>query len=364
MKVLKKIKTFHILIILICGISLVGKGYSLYGDDYVKVWDSGNIIPNPVWTAVVGDQDRDGKKEIIVSDFSRSYNAKIYILENAGDNSYQLVWHSGDILTGNDNYWDKAVGDLDKDGKGEIIAGGEDGLIGVFENAGDNSYQLAWASPLMPYFINYVFIGDQDNDGQREIIAACDDEFHYGIVYVFENTGDDTYEIVWNSGDILGERVGQAIPADADGDGKGDIIVPCFDGKVYVFENPGPAVISVEIDIKPGSWPNAINPLSKGVIPVAILTTSTAIGESVDFDAISVDPLSITFGPDNATEVHGKGHVEDIDNDGDLDMVLHFKTQETGIQYGDTTACLTGKTFDGKSIQACDAIKTVNKEKK
>jgi hypothetical protein len=63
-------------------------------------------------------------------------------------------------------------------------------------------------------------------------------------------------------------------------------------------------------------------------------------------------------------DVHGKGHIEDVDNDGDLDMVLHFKTQETGIQYGDTEACLMGKTIDGKIIDACDTIVTVGKGKK
>ncbi len=117
-----------------------------------------------------------------------------------------------------------------------------------------------------------------------------------------------------------------------------------------------PAVITVEIDIKPGSWPNAINPDSKGVIPVAILTTD-------DFDATTVDPLSVKFGVGEATECHGQGHIEDVDGDGDLDMVLHFKTQDTGIKAGDTEACLTGETVDGQAIEGCDAIMTVPKGK-
>jgi hypothetical protein len=106
-----------------------------------------------------------------------------------------------------------------------------------------------------------------------------------------------------------------------------------------------------EIDIKPGSFPNSINPRSKGVIPVAILTTGT-------FDATTVDPLSVTFGPDEAVEFHGQGHIEDIDGDGDLDLVLHFRTQDTGIQCGDTSAFLAGETFDGQPIRGRDAIST------
>ena len=44
---------------------------------------------------------------------------------------------------------------------------------------------------------------------------------------------------------------------------------------------------------KPGSYPNSIDLISKGVIPVAILTTE-------DFDATTVDFLSVKFGPDKA----------------------------------------------------------------
>jgi len=108
----------------------------------------------------------------------------------------------------------------------------------------------------------------------------------------------------------------------------------------------------VTIDIKPGSDPNSINLCSKGVIAVAILTTE-------DFDASTVDPLSVEFGPDGATETHGRGHPEDVDGDGDEDLVLHFRTQETGIGRDDTEACLTGQTFDGLPIQGCDSVRIV-----
>lgn len=106
------------------------------------------------------------------------------------------------------------------------------------------------------------------------------------------------------------------------------------------------------IDIKPGSFPNSINPKSKGVIPVAILTTDA-------FDATTVDPLSIAFGPHRALEAHRRGHIEDVDGDGDLDLALHFRTQETGIQCGFTSAFLTGETFDGQAIEGADSIETV-----
>ena len=111
-------------------------------------------------------------------------------------------------------------------------------------------------------------------------------------------------------------------------------------------------ITEVTIDIKPGSSPNSINPKSNGVIPVAILTTDT-------FDATTVDPLSVQFGPNEATEAHGKGHIEDANGDGEPDLVLHFRTQETGITCGEISASLTGQTVDGEPIEGSDAIKTV-----
>ncbi len=116
-------------------------------------------------------------------------------------------------------------------------------------------------------------------------------------------------------------------------------------------------VISVAIDVKPGSFPNAISPGSNGIIPVAILTTST-------FDATTVDLLSVKFGPKGATEIHNRGHIEDVDGDGDLDLMLHFATQATGIKAGDVSATLTGRTYSGKRIRGSDEILTVGKSEK
>ena len=113
--------------------------------------------------------------------------------------------------------------------------------------------------------------------------------------------------------------------------------------------------LAVSIDIRPGSAVNSINLTSKGVVQVTILTTAS-------FDATAVVPTSVCFGDRedasqrNCTEAHGRGHVEDADGDGDLDLVLHFEIAGTGIDQGDTSACLTGRTRDGAVVTGCDAI--------
>jgi hypothetical protein len=107
------------------------------------------------------------------------------------------------------------------------------------------------------------------------------------------------------------------------------------------------------IDIKPWSITNPINPKGKGVIPVAILSSDT-------FDALEVDVNTLAFGPDGAATAHNKGgHLQDVNDDGLIDLLSHYFTQETGIAFGDTEACVTGELFDGTPFEACDDIRTM-----
>jgi len=129
-----------------------------------------------------------------------------------------------------------------------------------------------------------------------------------------------------------------------------------YNGSAVFYDNLSFAkVLMVTIDIKPDSQTNNINPRSKGVIAVSILT-------SEDFDALQVDPDTVLFGPADVEKAHTQAHVEDVDNDGDMDLVFHFRTQETGIQCGDTEAILTGETWDGTPISGTDSVTTVGCE--
>ncbi|HEX4951395.1 MAG TPA: choice-of-anchor C family protein [Blastocatellia bacterium] len=110
---------------------------------------------------------------------------------------------------------------------------------------------------------------------------------------------------------------------------------------------------TVEIDIKPGSNPNSINLGNNGVIPVAILTTPA-------FNAADVDPTTVWFGKTGVEAKAVQYAQQDVDGDGDLDLILHFNTQQTGITCGLTSAVLTGKTIGGQSIYGKDAIVTVS----
>lgn len=113
--------------------------------------------------------------------------------------------------------------------------------------------------------------------------------------------------------------------------------------------------VQVSIDIKPGSYPNSINPHSKGKIPVAILS-------STDFDApTEVDTESLTFGPigDEESLAFCNHSPADVNNDGYDDVVCHFDVQMTGFECGDEEGFLIGETVDGIPIEGSDSVRIV-----
>ena len=100
----------------------------------------------------------------------------------------------------------------------------------------------------------------------------------------------------------------------------------------------------------------AVYPAGGGLIAVAVLSTRT-------FDALTIDAATVCFGDAedpaqrDCTESHGTGHAEDVNGDGRRDLLLHYDVAFTGIDPGDTSACLTGRTPSG-GVYGCDAILT------
>jgi hypothetical protein len=116
-------------------------------------------------------------------------------------------------------------------------------------------------------------------------------------------------------------------------------------------------ILVVQIDIKPGSYPNAINLGSYGLVPVAILSSS-------EFDATTVDPDTVELAGAEVA-VRGKSnkymaHAEDVNGDGLVDLLLQVATQNLDPDsFQDGSAVLTGRTYDGVSIEGEDEITIV-----
>jgi len=127
------------------------------------------------------------------------------------------------------------------------------------------------------------------------------------------------------------------------------------------------ATIPVQINIKPDDDNNTINLGSHGVTNVAIYSTG-------DFDAQWVDPATVTLGDKPIKEKGGKkakvkgktsymSNVEDVNNDGLLDLVVKIETYGLEVTE-DSTAVLFGQTLPGspagvKGIRGEDTVRVV-----
>ncbi|MCH7686182.1 MAG: hypothetical protein IH899_05805, partial [Planctomycetes bacterium] len=128
----------------------------------------------------------------------------------------------------------------------------------------------------------------------------------------------------------------------------------------------GSVIQQVVIDVKPDSETNTVNLAANGVLPVVIYTTA-------DFDASTVVVGTVTF----AGAYVVQSALEDVDGDGDLDLVLHFRIQEmvdlesdyrdalaadladNGFlddNHQEVTVTLKGSTIDGTLIEGSDII--------
>lgn len=121
------------------------------------------------------------------------------------------------------------------------------------------------------------------------------------------------------------------------------------------------AVQTVQIDVRRES----LNLASQGVLAVAMFTTAS-------FNAALVDVSSVIFAGAHAV----RGVLKDADCDGDLDLVLHFRTQDTNLReiYAqlladdinedgvldsrrqEATVSLSGRTIDDRAFEGFDEL--------
>jgi len=241
---------------------------------------------------------------------------------------------------------DTGIAAFDVGGDGSLLLSGQtatETFATALESAANDAFLYA-APPFEPAVLGF-------ESSQAAPVALPSSPFpaeYTGIELLASPDGSRLYQITADLASILpmdietnGELTPIGPPVAVD---TGDDSVP--NGATY-FTRRAP---EIAIDVRPGSDRNPIQLRSRGVIPVAILGSAA-------FDVADVDQASVRFGPAGAVPGHRLPHrLVDIDGDGDLDVVLHFRTEATGFDCGDTTADLVGLTFDGDEFGGSDAI--------
>ena len=144
------------------------------------------------------------------------------------------------------------------------------------------------------------------------------------------------------------------IEAQAINDG-GDIVGYGWtsDGNISAFLLRELEQATIAMDIKPGSDLNAVNPFSDGLLPVGILGSDL-------LDVNDIDPASLMLEGVFAEVKGGSGNIgsfEDVNEDGLMDLLVHFSVADLPFGPDTTEAELTGLLLDGMAIVGTDAIR-------
>jgi hypothetical protein len=316
---------------------LPGNGMGSFG-----VADNFSAGFSPVFVAVE-DYNEDGKLDLAVANFGSN---DVSILLGDGTGKFDFLT---DLPVGS-NPASIAVGDYNEDGKTDLAVSNQStNNVSILLGKGLGGFSAA-INFMVGTTPRSVAAADYDGDGHLDLAVPNQTSRDVSILL---GNGMGGFSAAKSFQVSLGAEF--VAPGDFNKDGKTDLAVaggPLSSNVAILLNDCTPAVKEVTIDIKPGSFPNSINPENKGVTPVAILTTG-------GFDAANVDPTTVRFGANGTEAAPAHSALEDVDNDGDLDLILQFSTQSTGILCGATSASLTGTTLSGQQIKGTDSVNTV-----
>ncbi|MHA1907468.1 MAG: FG-GAP-like repeat-containing protein [Candidatus Thorarchaeota archaeon] len=220
---------------------------------YYPIWDAGDgIIQGDVMDVAFMDCDNNNRLEVVAA----CADGHIYVFEQIGDRDepfhpfaeahiFELVWDSG--LHIDRQVWSVEAYDIDHDSHEEIIAGAWDGKVYVFDYIDHSAYPFClqehwihfepvWDSgDIITDRVHSIAIVDSDNDTRMEIVAGSQDN----KVYLFEERPclKHTYELRWTSGDAIWAPVTSVTAhQDLDDDHFGEIVASAYGQGVFIFD--------------------------------------------------------------------------------------------------------------------------------
>lgn len=289
---------------------------------------------NP-WGVAIGDLDGDGKPDIVVTDGT---SGAISVFRNT--NSGGVITGSSfaanvDFTTGGSGYG-IALGDIDGDGKPDIVVANRfANSISILRNTSSpgsitgSSFatNVDFVTESTPYGIA---ISDIDGDGKPDIVVA-----NYGVaaLSIYRNTsttGTITNASLAARVDLTpaGTPIG-VVAGDLDGDGKPDLVTANIDSTISVFRN-----ISTSGSITSGSFALRVD------LPLSGSPNALALG-GLDGD---VKPdIVVTNGNNPTISIIKNLSTSGVITTGSFAPKVNFAT--TGTPYGVAVCDLDG---DGK----------------
>ncbi|MGQ4876151.1 MAG: FG-GAP-like repeat-containing protein [Promethearchaeia archaeon] len=301
-------------------------------------YNAGDIIePSPS----LGDIDGDGKLEIVIG----SYDQKLYAL-NGEDGS--LYWY---YLSSSNIYSSSALADIDNDGKLEIVFGN---YYGVYAINGEDG-NILWHSSITHSNYPAPAINDINGDGKLDIVIGGSDGSRSRIYALNGENG----VLLWDF--ILGTGLLKSSPAlgDIDRDGKLEIIVGSNDNKrIYALNGENGSLLwDHQTNGNIQSSPSLGDIDGDGKLEVIVGCNDQKIyvlnGENGDVLWVFMGSSSFQSSP----------ALGDIDNDGKLEVIIGNMDHKIYALNGENGKLLWSYTTNGY-IQSSPSLGDINGDEK
>jgi hypothetical protein len=198
---------------------------------------------------VGSDIDGDGRSEVLLGGLTPG-SAMVYMVESTGANQYEQNWSTMLVASNGDpiNVEDLVdAGDLDGDGLGEFLAGGLKAnplpgggfqrLYYLFEATGNDSFHpvAGFSMSDSPFANSVIAVGDLDGDGRKEVIQGLG-----SALSAYVNTGDNAFRTAWHTNTAEYSGFSRAIGVgDHDADGRPEMLFRRT-GRTSILEYSGP----------------------------------------------------------------------------------------------------------------------------
>ncbi|HEY5591057.1 MAG TPA: BACON domain-containing carbohydrate-binding protein [Paludibacter sp.] len=312
-------------------------------------------VPNPehgVSAINYADVNNDGKKELIWAAGWTSTGSDYLYIYNVPDN--KLLWRSDDIVG---PFYAVASGDVDDDGKDEIVAvsyesesGYDSGILLIIDaqtnklkwKCDGNFLYGAWQG------LYNVSISDIDNDGKNEIIVAAD-QTYTGKIWIVDGKNHTIKSSHLFSTENVGELHSLEVN-DIDGDGQKELIA-ASSSTLYV--------------INPTDWSIKWNVSLSSTYSNPIIKCSDINGDAKKEIIVCKGAIQIINSTDHSYWTSPESNYTNIDlfdfnNDGILDIVASTSNGHIVVIDGNSKSKLSDVNPEIGSIVSVRTYKNNN----